>query len=109
MKLKPRQVRLITTITEYQCDDCKQGAMVRDKGCNTIQLTDPPRFKHICTQCGKAGWLSDQYPLFKNAYASDGEAPASDTERITNIEQTISGIRTQIERMMKEIRSIKSG
>lgn len=109
MKLEPRAVRLITTIIEYQCDDCKQGAMVRDKGCNTIQLTDPPRFKHICTQCSKADQLSDEYPLFKNAYALDGEAPASDTERITNIEQTISGMGAKIERMMKEICSIKSG
>lgn len=109
MKLEPRPVRLITTITEYQCDDCNQGTMVRDKGCNTIQLTDPPRFKHICTQCSKADWLSDEYPLFKNTYTSDGEAPANDTERTTNIERTISSMGTQIERMTKEIRSIKSG
>ena len=109
MKLEPRVVRLITTITEYQCNDCKQGLVVRDKGCNTIQFTDPPRFKHICIQCNKVDWLSGEYPLFKNAYVSDGETSASDAERITNIEQTISGIGTQIERMMQEVRSIKSG
>ncbi|MCV5991509.1 hypothetical protein OFO94_36155, partial [Escherichia coli] len=51
MKLEPRLVRLVTTITEYQCDDCKESLMVKDKRCGSIQLTNPPKFKHICTQC----------------------------------------------------------
>ncbi|MGG4610665.1 hypothetical protein, partial [Providencia sp. Me31A] len=99
----------ITTITEYQCDDCKQGAMVRDKGCNTIQLTDPPRFKHICTQCGKVDWLAGEYPLFKNTYTSDGEASASDAERIKQLEQTVFNMGKQIERLSQDVQSTKSG
>ncbi|WP_272672858.1 hypothetical protein [Providencia sp. PROV037] len=109
MKLEPRPVRLITTITEYQCDDCKQGAMVRDKGCNTIQLTNPPRFKHICTQCESVGWLSDDYPLFSNTYTSVGEESASDAERITQLEQTILNMGKQIERLSQDVQSVKSG
>ncbi len=66
MECKPRAVKLITTIIEYQCDGCKEGLMVRDKGCNAIQLTEPPRFKHTCTQCGSVKWLSGEYPLFKH-------------------------------------------
>lgn len=107
MELEPKVVRLITTITEYQCDDCKQGSMVRDKGCNAIQLTYPPKFKHICTQCNKVGWLSDEYPLLKNTYSSVVEVSASEAERIENLERTLSGMGTQIERMMQEIHSTK--
>ncbi len=31
MELKPKVVRLITTVTEYQCDNCKEGLMARDR------------------------------------------------------------------------------
>lgn len=109
MKLEPRAVRLITTITEYQCDDCKQGSMVRDKAPGSIQLTLPPKFKHTCTQCESVSWLSDDYPLFSNTYTSVGEASASDAERITQLEQTILNMGKQIERLSQDVQSAKSG
>lgn len=95
MKLEPRVVRLITTITEYQCDSCKECQMVRDKGCSAIQLTDPPRFKHACTQCGSVDWLSGEYPLFKNSYTSVGNTSASEAERIKILEQEVEMLRLQ--------------
>ncbi|MBG5927560.1 hypothetical protein [Providencia rettgeri] len=109
MKLEPRPVRLITTITEYQCDNCKEGSMVRDKGCNTIQLTDPPKFKHICTQCGKGGWLSDSYPLANNSYNPSDTVSESDAERIRQLEQTVLNMGKQIERLSQDVQSAKSG
>ncbi|MBQ0367864.1 hypothetical protein [Providencia rettgeri] len=109
MKLEPRPVRLITTITEYQCDDCKQGSMVRYKGCGSIQLTNPPKFKHTCTQCESVDWLSDDYPLFKNTYTSVDESSAKDAERTRQLEQTVLNMGKQIERLSQDVQSAKSG
>lgn len=83
--------------------------MVRDKGCNTIQLTDPPKFKHICTQCGKGGWLSDSYPLANNSYNPSDTVSESDAERIRQLEQTVLNMGKQIERLSQDVQSAKSG
>ncbi|HIE4544868.1 TPA: hypothetical protein ACXNIS_003064 [Providencia rettgeri] len=109
MKLGPRLVRLMTTITEYQCDDCKEGLMARDKGYDSIQLTNPPKLKHKCTQCESVDWFSDDYTLFKNTYTSVDETSASDAERITQLEQTILNMGKQIERLSQDVQSAKSG
>ncbi|MBP6121081.1 hypothetical protein [Providencia sp.] len=109
MKLEPRVVRLITTITEYQCDDCKEGAMVRDSGCGDIQLTSPPKFKHICTQCGSVDWLSGAYPLFKHTHTLSDEASEGGAERIRKLEQTVLNMEKQIERLSQDVQSAKSG
>ncbi|HHR6038077.1 TPA: hypothetical protein ACS70C_002469 [Providencia alcalifaciens] len=109
MKLELKSGRLITTITEYQCNDCKQGSMVRDKECNTIQLTDPPKFKHICTQCNKVDWLSDEYPLANNSYNPSDTVSESDAERIRQLEQTVLNMGKQIERLSLDVQSAKSG
>lgn len=109
MELKPKVVRLITTITEYQCDNCKEGLMARDRGCNDIQLTSPPRFKHICTKCGSTDWLSDSYPLANNSYNPSDTVSESDAERITQLEQTMLNMGKQIERLSQDVQSAKSG
>lgn len=109
MKLKPRPVRMITTITEYQCDDCKEGLMIRDGGCNDIQLISPPRFKHICTKCGSTDWFSDSYPLTNNSYNPSAEVSESDAERIRQLEQTVLNIVKQVEQLSLDVQSASSG
>ncbi|MEI9716169.1 hypothetical protein V5049_12090 [Moellerella wisconsensis] len=69
MELKPREVKLITKIIEYQCDSCGQGVMIFDRKCSSMQLTSPPQLAHVCNNCDAKEWLAGEYPKLTHSYA----------------------------------------
>lgn len=46
-------------LVEYICDDCGTGIMIPD---NSVLTSFPPKWKHVCNNCGAAKILSQSYP-----------------------------------------------
>jgi len=51
-----------TVGVEYTCDKCEEGEMFHQEGRDTMLLTDPPRFEHVCTKCGYKQTFLKRYP-----------------------------------------------
>ena len=49
---------------KYICEFCNEGEMVRDTS-QTVLMSDPPMFQHICTKCGKTMILPKVYPYIE--------------------------------------------
>lgn len=60
------EVEVKTILVDYVCDDC--GKQVKYIDGNMI-LTDPPKFKHNCIECGKEYVFNHKYPTIKYEYS----------------------------------------
>lgn len=52
---------------DYTCDECGIGAMIPNG--NISFLSDPPKFPHLCPNCGATAYLSEKYPSVRHLRA----------------------------------------
>ena len=58
-----------TFISNLVCEKCNEGFMQKDTtGTATVLMSNPPKFKHVCTKCEREDWYVQQYPALTYEY-----------------------------------------
>ena len=52
---------------KYKCDSCGKGYMTRQDVVseNSILLSNPPKFRHSCINCGAVDYFFETYPTIR--------------------------------------------
>ena len=59
-----------TFISNLVCEKCNEGFMqkVATEMATIGLLSNPPKFKHVCTKCGREDWYVQNYPALTYEY-----------------------------------------
>lgn len=70
MELKARVIEVVSSLTEYECDNCKLGRMVfsADSDSAVILNGRVVKYSHVCNKCGFKGYLKVKYPFISHSY-----------------------------------------
>ena len=68
MAVVEHPVKLV--LVEMICEKCQSGAMCSD---NSVNLTSPPTYDHICNSCGAKETLDRRYPILSYRFDDDYE------------------------------------
>ena len=56
-----KKVEVVPFLEKWRCDSCGKGEM---ESVNIQLLSNPPKTKHICNNCGKVEYSLGAYPTY---------------------------------------------